>query len=55
MYYACVCTCIFVHSLHAQNKEFCSVLFCSALEMCNFSWTPHSNLDRDNSVKPLLC
>ncbi len=27
MYYACVCTCIFVHSLHGQNKEFCSVLF----------------------------
>ena len=21
----CVCTCIFVHSLHGQNKEFCSV------------------------------
>ena len=25
----CVCTCICVHSLHGQNKEFCSVLFCS--------------------------
>ena len=29
MYYACVYTCIFVHSLHGQNKGFCSVLFCS--------------------------
>ena len=27
----CVCTCICVHSLHGQNKEFCSVLFCSVL------------------------
>ena len=24
----------------------------SALEMCNLSWTPHSNLEKDNS---LLC
>ena len=22
----CVCTCICVHSLHGQNKEFCSVM-----------------------------
>ena len=27
----CVCTCICVHSLHGQNKEFCSVLFCSSI------------------------
>ena len=26
MYYACVCTCICVHSVHGQNKEFSSVL-----------------------------
>ena len=31
MYYVCVCTCIFVHSLHCQSKEFCSVLIpCTA-------------------------
>ena len=22
---------------------------------CNLLWTPHSNLEKDNSVKPLLC
>ena len=27
----CVCTCICVHSLHGQNKELCSVMFCSCL------------------------
>ena len=26
----------------------------SALEMCNL-WTPHSSLEKDNSLKPLLC
>ena len=31
MNFVCVCTCICVHSLHDQNKEFCSVLFCSVL------------------------
>ena len=25
MNFVCVCTCICVHSLHGQNKEFCSV------------------------------
>ena len=83
------CTCICVHSLHGQNKEFCSVLLGvktwlsmyirdsvsfgrdtnrhwsllsgvyargskrshqSALEMCNLSWTPHSSLEKDNSL-----
>ena len=29
----------------------------SALEMCNLSWTPHSNLEKDNSLKntTILC
>ena len=31
MNFVCVCTCICVHSLHGQNKELCSVLFCSVL------------------------
>ena len=26
---------VYVHSLHGQNKELCSVLFCSA---CIFAW-----------------
>ena len=28
--FVCVCTCICVHSLHGQNKEFCSVLVAGA-------------------------
>ena len=39
----CVCTCICVHSLHGQNKEFCSVLKDIVLEPKTYIHMFHEN------------
>ena len=34
----------------ARQKRLGRTLHQSALEMCNLSWTPHSSLEKDNSL-----
>ncbi len=48
MYFVCVCACIFVHSLHGQNKEFCSILFC----LISISTSPFSSTTVALIIRP---
>ena len=54
----CVSLCLSDETLKAVDQSLLSGVYArgskrshqSALEMCNLSWTPHSSLEKDNSL-----